>query len=88
MGNAPDLIITDLIMPEKEGIEMIMELKKEAPEIPVIAISGGGRGDPGNYLEIAKAVGASYTFEKPLDWEPFIEAVNELVGKTGPHPEK
>lgn len=75
----PDLIITDLIMPEEEGIKTIMDLKKEAPQIPVIAISGGGKGDPANYLKIAKMLGARHTFQKPLDWPRFLESVNELL---------
>lgn len=79
LAEHPDLIITDLVMPEKEGIEFIMELKKEAPRFPVIAISGGGRGDPHVYLGLAKDLGARHTFEKPLDWEPFREAVKALV---------
>lgn len=75
----PDLIVADLIMPGKEGIEMIIEFKKKNIGIPVIAISGGGHGDPNSYLLIARAFGVEHTFAKPLDWKAFVKAVNELV---------
>ncbi|MCP4577968.1 MAG: response regulator, partial [Deltaproteobacteria bacterium] len=51
---AADVIVTDLVMPEKEGIEAIMELKRDFPDVKIIAISGGGTGDAGQYLDIAK----------------------------------
>ena len=65
--NPADLIITDFIMPEKEGIETIRDLKKEFPEVEIIAISGGGRGSPEVYLGFAKNMGAKYTFAKPIN---------------------
>jgi len=52
--NPVDLIITDIIMPEKEGIETIFELRKDFPDLKIIAISGGGRIEPEEYLDIAK----------------------------------
>ena len=66
-SNDIDLIITDLVMPEKGGIDLIMELKKKEPNIKVIAISGGG-GITGrfDYLPIAKLVGASEIISKPF----------------------
>ena len=66
-SNDIDLIITDLVMPEKGGIDLIMELKKKEPNIKVIAISGGG-GITGrfDYLPIAKLVGASEIIAKPF----------------------
>ena len=63
--NPTDLIITDLIMPEKDGIETIQELKKDFPEIKIIAISGGGRLGPNDYLQLAKMLGAQRTLTKP-----------------------
>jgi len=51
--NGADLIITDIVMPEKEGLETIMELRRDFPDIKVIAISGGGRVDPVSYLTLA-----------------------------------
>lgn len=66
-ANDIDLIITDLVMPEKGGIDLIMELKKQNPSVRVIAISGGG-GITGrfDYLPIAKLVGASEIIAKPF----------------------
>jgi len=66
-NNALDLIVSDIVMPEKNGIDLIIQLKKEFPSIPVIAISGGG-GVAGHYdyLEIAKLVGANNILKKPF----------------------
>ena len=78
-GNPADLIITDLIMPEKEGIETIIELRRDFPDVKIIAISGGGRLDPGQYLSMAKSFGAQYTFAKPVEREELLKAVRELL---------
>ena len=75
----PDLVITDLIMPEKEGLETIMALQKDFPATKIIAISGGGRIDPRNYLESAKRLGAAYTFVKPIVWDALLDAIKELL---------
>lgn len=74
-----DLIITDLVMPDKEGLETIKDIKDTNPDIPVIAISGGGLIDPETYLLLAKNLGAAYTFSKPLDRNKLVEAVKELT---------
>lgn len=74
-----DLIITDLIMPEKEGIEIIRELKQEFPDIKIIAMSGGGLVSPDNYLYIAGKLGARRTFAKPVDRGELLNAVEELL---------
>ena len=75
-----DLVITDPIMPEKEGIETIKELKRDFPEVKIIAISGGGRGAPEDYLHMAKKLGAQYAFAKPVEREDLLEAVKEIIG--------
>jgi YesN/AraC family two-component response regulator len=75
-----DLIITDIVMPEKEGIELIMELKQEFPDVKIIAISGGGHNDPENYLSLAKELGAQRIVAKPFEKEDLLKAVRELVG--------
>jgi CheY-like chemotaxis protein len=74
-----DLIITDLIMPEKDGIETIMELRRDFPDVKIIAISGGGRSHPGPYLNSAKELGAQYTFAKPVKRKELLKAVRELL---------
>ncbi len=74
------LIITDIIMPEKEGIEVIMELKKDFPDVKIIAISGGGQIDAEEHLHMAKMLGAKFTFTKPFERKELLDAVKEIVG--------
>ena len=74
-----DLVITDIIMPDKEGIETIMELKRDYSDVKIIAISGGGRIGPNSYLQLAKKCGAERTFFKPFDRTELIQAINDLV---------
>lgn len=75
----PDLIITDIVMPEKDGIEVISELKSKYPHIKIIAISGGGGLDPSSYLFTARKLGAAYTFKKPFLRAELLEAVKALT---------
>ncbi len=74
-----DLVITDIVMPEKEGIETIMELKAINPLVKIIAISGGGRISPEDYLKWARRFGVSHTFTKPVGREELLTAVAGLV---------
>jgi DNA-binding response OmpR family regulator len=74
-----DLIVTDIVMPEKEGIETIMEIRGQNNETPIIAISGGGKIDPEQYLRMAQHFGADYTFQKPFDQKHFLAAVRECL---------
>lgn len=80
----PKLVITDIIMPEKEGIETIRELRKLAPDVKIIAISGGGIGSADIYLKIAKSVGADRTIEKPMVIDELMAAVTALLPKKDP----
>ena len=66
-------------MPEKEGIETMIEMKQFDPEVRVIAISGGGKVSANNYLLMAKALGARRTFPKPFECKKMLGAVTELV---------
>lgn len=75
----PDLVITDIVMPEKEGIEMITDLKREFSDVKIIAISGGGKGSPDGYLLVAKHLGVERTFTKPVEWSELIDAVRVLL---------
>ena len=76
----PDVVITDIVMPEKEGLETIMELHRENPKLKIIAISGGGLSiNGGNSLFIAGKIGAHRTFIKPFDRKEIVEAVRELL---------
>ena len=78
-GQEIDLVITDLIMPEKEGLETIKELRQDFPHIKIIAISGGGKIDALNYLPIAKGMGADLTLTKPFVKQDLIDAVKKLA---------
>jgi DNA-binding response OmpR family regulator len=74
-----DIVITDIIMPEKEGLETISELRRGHPRVKIIAISGGGRYKPEGYLELAKQIGADRVLVKPFgSWE-ILGAVRELA---------
>jgi len=77
--NKHDLLITDIIMPEKEGMETIIELHKKYPDLKIIAISGGGRISPDGYLPGARLLGANMVFQKPLVQKEFLEAVAILL---------
>jgi len=79
--NKPDLLITDIIMPEKEGLETIFELRQKYPDLKIIAISGGGRISPEGYLPGAKLLGADLVFQKPLDQKEFMQAVTALLNE-------
>jgi CheY-like chemotaxis protein len=75
-----DLVITDIIMPEMEGLEVIIGLRKKLPDLKIICMSGGARLQPGDYLNLACALGANRTLTKPFEREELLEAVRELVG--------
>lgn len=76
-----DLIITDMVMPFKDGLEMIMDLKNEFPHVRIIAISGGGAIEPKRYLTLAETIGASQTLEKPLSKEELLSAVDKALAE-------
>ena len=76
-----DIVIADYRMPEMEGIETIQALRRKCPTIPIIAISGGGRVEPKNYLSLAEQIGANRTFAKPFRLDEILTAVRELTAK-------
>lgn len=71
-----DLIIIDLLMPEKLGMTAIPELRQDFPDVKIIAISGVGQ----DFLTIARTLGAARTFTKPLEPDEVLKAVKDLVG--------
>lgn len=86
----PDIMVTDIIMPKKSGITLISEVKNRHPDMEIIAISGGGRLDPTGYLDLSETLGASVSFEKPIDNTALLMAIDLLLhGKkedaTNPH---
>lgn len=76
-----DLIITDLVMPEQEGIETIKQVSKEHPKVKVIAMSGAFGGD---YLPIASFMGAHKTLAKPIRLQSILRAVDEVFESSAP----
>lgn len=76
------LVITDIIMPEVEGVELIFRIRKTHPKVPIIAMSGGGRLSPLGYLEVAKSCGANRTMTKPFEIEQLVRAIEELLPKS------
>lgn len=76
-----DLVITDLIMPEKEGIETIAEIRRTNKDMPILAISGGGRIGPGDYLETARYLGADATLAKPFARQELLRTVDSLLNR-------
>ncbi len=73
-----DLVMTDILMPEKEGLSTIMDLKKTNSQLKIIAMSGGAF-QSGQYLNFARKFGADRILEKPFDVETVMRAVEELA---------
>ena len=74
-----DLVITDIIMPDKEGLETIIELKKGNPDLPIIAMSGGGHMSSDDILELALSLGANAVLRKPFDGSELIALVESCL---------
>ncbi len=77
--SSTDLVVTDMVMPRKNGIELIKELLERNPRTKIIAISGGGHLCAEDYLKLARLLGAKRTFTKPLAVKPFLSAVTEVL---------
>lgn len=74
-----DAVILDIIMPEKEGFETITELRRDYPNLKIIAISGGGSIGATNYLKLAKTLGAHLAIEKPVGMQELKAAIHQLL---------
>jgi len=81
-----DLVITDLIMPEVEGVETIRGLRALGAKVPILAISGGGRGSSRDYLHIARHLGADHVLEKPFEIDVLRSAIAALLARPGEAP--
>ena len=77
--NTVDLVVTDLFMPEQDGLEMIAALRKQYPKLPVIAISGGNLVSEA-MLAVAKELGAQQVLQKPFGLDGLLAAVGEVLG--------
>ena len=76
-----DLVVTDIIMPDKEGIEMILEMRRNRPDAKIIAISGGGRTGNVEFLKMAGSLGAVATLKKPIRLAEFLTVLNDCLGR-------
>ena len=77
-----DLVITDMVMPEKDGLQTILDLRKETPDLAVIAMSGGGTISKERYLAVAGYLDGIITITKPFSLESITEAVAKLLSET------
>jgi CheY-like chemotaxis protein len=75
-----EVLVTDLIMPEKEGLEVIQEFKQRYPEVLIVAMSAGGRMSAPELLKIANHFGASQTLAKPFTKEQLAESIAKVQG--------
>lgn len=76
-----DLVILDMLMPNKDGLETITELKASRPEVKILAISSGGGMENGLLLRTALSLGADEALSKPLSKESFVDTVARLLGE-------
>ena len=78
-AETPDLVITDVLMPGKEGIETILELRKIDPKVRILVMSGGGRINNVDFLEVARTFGATAALKKPFPIDEFTRVVTECL---------
>lgn len=76
---APGLVVTDMLMPEKDGIETIVAIRRKAPDVGIVAISGGGRARNMGFLDFSKTVGATEVLAKPFSREQLLDAVHRAL---------
>jgi DNA-binding response OmpR family regulator len=74
-----DLVVLDILMPEREGIETIRGIRKKWPTLPVLAISGGDKTGWSDFLRMASALGANDTMAKPFTATDFVDRVTRLL---------
>jgi DNA-binding NtrC family response regulator len=79
-----DLVISDVIMPDCDGIELVMAIRRKLPNIPVVVMSGGGRVNASHYLDLAEKLGAMSVFEKPFNTVDLRKAVARILGDAEP----
>lgn len=76
-----DVLLTDMIMPEKEGLEIIQEFKRRYPDVVTVAMSAGGRLHVKDLLKAARQLGASYTLAKPFSNDELVQTIAKAVSK-------
>lgn len=75
-----DLVVTDIFMPQKDGLETIAELRQVFPDLPIIAVSGGGQASNLDFLRFAERFGATRVLAKPFPAEDLLEAIQSCLG--------
>ncbi len=78
-NESPELVITDIIMEEMDGVEIIMEIRENYPDVKIIAMSGGSKISSEDYLESASDLGADRIFNKPFSLSEMLIAIKELI---------
>lgn len=76
----PDVVVTDIVMPEQEGLETISILRARGGNTKIVAMTGGGRFSPDNYLSIAKQLGAHAVLPKPFSGKELLKVLSSLLG--------
>jgi len=82
---SPDIVVSDIVMPKKEGIETILELRRENPALLILAISGNLTGST-NYLHFAERLGANGTLAKPFRAADLLREIDNLMRRSAPAP--
>jgi DNA-binding NtrC family response regulator len=77
--SAFDVVVTDVIMPEKDGMQVISEVRKKFPNVRIIAMSGGGHVSRDQYLKIAKGLGAHAVLEKPFANQALLDTIQAVT---------
>ena len=83
MLDGVDLVITDLLMPEVDGVNLLGMIRREGLTVPVIAMSGGGKVDSKSYLDVARALGAFATIAKPFELDHLLSTVRDALASRG-----
>ena len=82
--NQPDVVITDIFMPNRDGIEVVMELKHSYPRTKIIAMTGGGQTGMVEIASAANLLGADHILHKPFEKESLLAALNAVLGTPSP----
>ena len=78
-SQSPDLVITDIMMPDTDGLEVVLSIREHHPSLPVIAISGGMTIAPMDFLPLAKKIGACKVLYKPIELEELLATIKEQL---------